>query len=62
MQPGDFGLPEEDCNCRCVALTRAVWGLDEKELETMKERAKFFGLDKTDSFEEFKRKYLDVVK
>lgn len=62
MQPGDFGLPEEDCNCRCVALTRAVWGLDEKELETMKERAKFFELDKTESFEEFKRKYLDAVK
>lgn len=62
MYPGGFGLAEEDCNCRCVALTRARWGLDEKELETLKERAAFFELDKTDSFEEFKRKYLDAVK
>lgn len=61
MYPGDFGLAEEDCNCRCVALTRAKWGLDEKELETMKERAEYWGLDKTDSFEEFKRKYLKVT-
>lgn len=62
MQPGGFGVAEEDCNCRCVALTRARWGLDEKELETLKERADYFELDKTDSFEEFKRKYLDAIK
>ena len=62
MYPGGFGRAEEDCNCRCVALTRAVWGLDEKELETLKERAEHWGLDKTDSFEEFKRKYLDATK
>lgn len=62
MYPGGFGLAEEDCNCRCVALTRAKWGLDEKELETLKERAEYWGLDKNDSFEEFKRKYLDATK
>ena len=62
MYPGGFGLAEEDCNCRCVALTRAKWGLDESELETMKERAEYWGLDKTESFEEFKRKYMDAVK
>ena len=62
MYPGGFGIAEEDCNCRCVALTRAKWGLDEQELQTMKERSEFFGLDKTDSFEEFKRKYLDAIK
>lgn len=61
MYPGGFGRAEEDCNCRCVALTRAKWGLDEKELETLKERAEYWGLDKTDSFEEFKRKYLNAV-
>lgn len=62
MYPGGFGRAEEDCNCRCIALTRAKWGLDEKELETMKERAEYWELDKTDSFEEFKRKYLDAIK
>lgn len=61
MQPGGFGRPEEDINCRCVALTRARWALSEKELQIMKERAEFFGLDKTKDFEEFKRKYLDAL-
>ncbi len=61
MYPGGFGVAEEDCNCRCVALTRAKWGMNESELETLKERAEYFGLDKTESFEEFKRKFLDAL-
>ncbi len=60
MYPGDFGKPEEDCNCRCVALTRAKWALDEEELKQLKERAAFFGLDKTDDFEDFEKKYLKI--
>mgnify|MGYP000115535808 CR=1 FL=1 len=56
--PGAFGRPEEDCNCRCVALTRAKWALDADELQTMKDRAKFFGLDKAERFREFEEKYL----
>lgn len=61
MFPGDFGDPAEDCNCRCVSLTRAKWGLDEDELQTMKDRAKYFGLDKTENFKDFKEKYLKSV-
>ena len=61
MYPGDFGKAEEDCNCRCVALTRAKWALDEEELKTLKERAKFFGLDKKDDFKAFEEKYLKVT-
>lgn len=62
MFPGDFGDPAEDCNCRCVSLQRAKWALDEKELETLKERARFFGLDKTEDFQDFKKKYLKTTK
>lgn len=58
MYPGEFGDPAEDCNCRCVSLPRARWALDEDELKTLQERAEYFGLDKTDSFEEYKEKYL----
>lgn len=58
MYPGDFGKPEEDCNCRCVALTRAKWALDEDELKVLKERAKFFEIDKKDDFKAFEEKYL----
>ena len=59
--PGDFGDPAEDCNCRCVALTRARWKLDASELQTLKDRAKFFGLDKTDDFKGFEKKYLKAA-
>lgn len=60
MYPGKFGTPDQDCNCRCVALTRARWALDEEELATLKKRAEYFGLDKKDSFEEYKKKYLNA--
>ena len=59
MYPGDpNGKAAEVVNCRCVANTRARWALDEAELQTLKERAEYFGLDKTDSFEEYREKYL----
>lgn len=58
MYPGDFGDPAEDCNCRCALLQRARWALDESELDTLKERAEFFDLDKTKDFADFKKKYL----
>lgn len=47
-------------NCRCQLLKRPRWALDDAELETLKERAKFYGLDKTQSFEEYKDKFLKL--
>lgn len=62
MFPGDpSGKAAEVINCRCALLERARWALDESELETLKKRAEFFGVDKTDSFEEYKKKYLKAV-
>ena len=61
MYPGEFGDPAEDCNCRCVSLTRARWALDDDELKTLQERAEFFGLDKTEDFTDYKKKYLKAV-
>lgn len=59
MFPGDpSGSAAEVVNCRCVALTRARWALDDGELQTLKERAEYFGLDKTKNFEEFREKFL----
>lgn len=58
MFPGDpSGGAAEVVNCRCTANTRARWALDDEELQTLKERAEYFGLDKTKNFEEFKQKY-----
>lgn len=59
--PGGFGVAEEDINCRCAILQRARWALDEAELQTLKDRAAYYGLDKADSFNEFKRKYLKAA-
>lgn len=61
MYPGDFGEAGEDCNCRCVSLKRARAALDEDELKTLKERAEFFELDKSDSFADFEKKYLQAA-
>lgn len=61
MYPGKFNDPGQDCNCRCVCLTRARSALDKKELEVLKERAAFFKLDKTEDFEDFKKKYLKAT-
>lgn len=61
MHPGGFGDPAEDCNCRCVKLTRVRSALDADELATLKERAKFFQLDKTKDFDEFKKKYMKAA-
>lgn len=61
MYPGGFGVPSLDIHCRCVVLQRAKWALDEEELETLKQRAEEFGLDKSDSFEDYKKKYLKVA-
>lgn len=61
MHPGDFGTAGEDCNCRCLSLKRARWELDEDELAEMKRRAEFFGLDKSDQFADFERKYLQAA-
>lgn len=62
MYPSDpAGGAAEVVNCRCALLQRAKWALDEEELETLKERAKYFKLDKTENFEDFKKKYLKAA-
>lgn len=62
MYPGDpNGGAKEVIHCRCALLQRAKWALDDEELETLKERAAFFGLDKSDNFDDFKKKYIEAV-
>lgn len=62
MFPGDpSGAAAEVVNCRCTANPRARWALDDEELQALKERAEYFGLDKTKNFEDFKQKYLKAA-
>ena len=62
MFPGDpGGGAAEVINCRCALLQRARWALDDDELQTLKDRAAYFGLDKAETFEEYKKKYLKAA-
>jgi len=62
MFPGDpAGGAAEVVNCRCALLQRARWALDEDELQTLKDRAAYFGLDKSEQFDDFKKNYLKAV-
>lgn len=61
MMPGGFGDPAMDCNCRCCMNQRARSMLDEEELQTLKDRAEYFGLDKTEDFADYKEKYLTAT-
>lgn len=58
--PSVGGSARNVCNCRCQLLKRPRWALDEAELEELKKRASFFGLDKSSSFDDYKQKYLNL--
>ena len=60
MYPSNFGIPSLDINCRCAVLQRAIWALDQDEIEAHKERTKYYELNKSKDFEEFKKKYLNI--
>ena len=59
--PGVGGSAKQVCNCRCCLLSKPRWALDDDELNRLKERAEYYGLDKTKDFEEFKKKYLQAT-
>ena len=61
MHPSGFGIASEDIHCRCALLQRAKWALDGDELQTLKERASYYELDKTKDFNDFKSKYLENI-
>ena len=62
MFPGDpSGGAAEVVNCRCALLQRARWALDEAELETLQKRAEYFDLDKSETFEDYKKAYLKAA-
>lgn len=57
MFPSDFGRPEEDINCRCVILQRASWAIDEEEFIKRDGDKNELVTIKSNSFEEFEKKY-----
>ncbi|MBQ8206076.1 MAG: minor capsid protein [Bacilli bacterium] len=61
MYPSGLGIASEDILCRCTLLQRAKCALDDGELQTLKERAEFYWIDKTKDFDDFKSKYLENI-
>jgi hypothetical protein len=60
--PSVGGSASNVCNCRCQLLKRPRWALDDEELQVLKDRASYYGLDKTKNFEEYMDKYLQIGK
>ena len=58
--PGLFGIPSEDCNCRCDVQHLARWMANDDELSNMKDRADYFGINKTKNFEDFRERFMEI--
>ena len=62
MYPGDpNGGAGEVVNCRCAVLQRARWAINDAEIQTQKIRAEYFGLDRSDTLDDFKKKYSEAA-
>lgn len=59
--PSIGGSARNVINCRCCLLQRAKWALDEEELSELQQRADYFGLDKSEQFNTFRKNYLKNV-
>ena len=70
MQPGGFGRPEEDINCRCALLQRARWALgndytkwdEDAPVEIADDGTSQLVKIDSKSYKEFKGYYMDVLK
>lgn len=61
LYPGDFGVPSEDCNCRCQALTRAKWGLTDEEFTKMNGKTnELQHFENIDDYNKFKKLFWEV--
>ena len=70
MQPGGFGRPEEDINCRCALLQRARWALgndytkwsEDAPIEIADDGTSQLALLKEKNYKSFKEKYKTATK
>ena len=61
LYPGGFGVPSEDCNCRCCLLQRAKWALSDEEFTKMNgETNELQHFESVDNYEKFKELFWEV--
>ena len=69
MQPGGFGRPEEDINCRCALLQRARWALgndytkwsEDAPIEIADDGTSQLAYIRAKNYKEFQNKYKQAV-
>lgn len=63
LYPGDFGVPSEDCNCRCCLLQRAKWALTDEEFTKMNGKTnELQHFESIDDYNKFKKTFWEVSK
>lgn len=59
MYPHNFGIAEEDINCRCVVLERARWAVNENASFTKNIDGDIVEFKNVKDYQDFKKKYFD---
>ena len=63
LYPGNFGVPSEDCNCRCCLLQRAKWALSDEEFTKMNGKTnELQHFESIDDYNKFKKAFWEVFK
>ena len=63
LYPGNFGIPSEDCNCRCCLLQRAKWALSDEEFTKMNGKTnELQHFESIDDYNKFKKTFWEVSK
>ena len=63
LYPGNFGIPSEDCNCRCCILQRAEWALSDEEFTKMNGKTnELQHFESIDDYNKFKKAFWEVFK
>ena len=62
LYPSGFGIPSEDCNCRCCLLQRAKWVLTDEEFTKMNgETNELQHFESVDDYNKFKNIFGEVT-
>ena len=63
LYPSGFGIPSEDCNCRCCLLQRAEWVLSDEEFTKMNgETNELQHFESVADYNDFKKAFWEVSK
>ena len=63
LYPGGFGVPSEDCNCRCALLQRAKWALSDEDFTKMNgDTNELQHFESVDDYDKFKNIFWEVTK